>query len=422
MRGSRLGRLVLLVVLAAGTQGCWLQAGFGPERRGHNDLEAGVTTANVASLVPRWTASVDGPANEAVIDGDRAFVVSFREVAALSLTTGAKRWSVDACCDPGTPALAAGHLQLTHGCELVTFDLETGSAQFRAVGPEPPPPGFPVSCSGANVLAVGSRVIMPWLFSVPPIVGSPACPRGVGFWIEGPGISAVDLGAAPQDWEHSEVLSGCGFPPSISPFGPLSSDGAFALFSDGHIVKAIALDCNQTNCPLAWTVDVGAPVVGPAVALAGGDLAVATSDGRVSVVDATSHLVEWTADVGAPIAQPLAATAAAIFATGSDGSVAALPAGGCGAATCTADWTAALASPASARPSIGGDVLYVGSTDGTVTALPAAGCGAPTCDALWTGSTPSGITGAPAILAGTLVVGSSDGTVTAFGLPPGLGS
>lgn len=414
---SRVGRVAVLIVLAATASGCWLQAGWGPERRAHNDLETGVTAANVASLETRWTASVVGGVGEAVMSGDTAFVVSSRAVTAFAVTNGAQRWSTDACCVLGTPAIAGGHLQANAGCTLQTIDLGNGTSEFRTFGPEPPPSGFPSSCTGGAVLAVGSRVVLPWFFSVSPITGSPVCPRTEGFWIEGPGISAIDLGPAPQDWGHDETQSGCGFPPPIAPFGPLSSDGTFVLFPRSQTLSAVALDCNQANCPVAWSLDVGAAVVGPAVALAGGHLAVATSDGRVSVVDGTSHQVDWTADVGAPIAQPLAATSTEIFATGSDGTVAAFPAGGCGAETCAADWTATLASPASARPSIAADVLYVGSADGSVTALPAAGCGAPTCDSLWTGSTGSEITGAPAIPAGTIVVGSSDGTVTAFALP-----
>lgn len=408
--------LALPVLLAV--QGCWLQTGWGPERRGFNDLETGVTAANVADLEVRWTAQVAGEAHEALIDRGAAFVRGDGELVALRLDDGTERWA-EPVVEAAGGAIAEGRLRLPVGCSVRSFDLDTGASEVAGVGPEPPE-GFRWSCESGDVVAVGSRAIVPWLFAVPPIPASPICRLGI--WTYGPGITALDAATMTEDWQHAEVSSGCStggpFPPSSpAPYGPVSADATFALVPQGTMLHGVALDCAEAACPVAWSVDLGARAVGPAVALETGDLAVPVADGRIVVVGGTSHQVAWVADTGAALAQPLAADATTIFAVAEDGSLMAFPAGGCGAETCEADWTAGLSSPASARPSIAGDVVYVGSADGTVAAFPAAGCGAATCDAAWSGSTPSEVTGAPAIFSGTVVVGSSDGTVTAFALP-----
>jgi outer membrane protein assembly factor BamB len=414
----RVGRAALLLALLV-AQGCWLQTGWGAQRRAYNDLETEVTADNVADLDVRWTAQVGGAAHEALLHRDQVFVTADNEVAALRSSTGAEIWS-ESVGDPAGAAVVQDRLWVPLGCQLGAFDLATGDATFVRHGEEPPE-GFQWSCVDGDALAVGSRVFVPWLFSVPPIPASPICRLGI--WTYGPGISSVDTGTSSAEWERSQISSGClsgpppgcCFPPSGVPsYGDVSYDGTSVVIPRDQTLYALPADCPEGTCTFAWTVDVGGRIVGPAVALVSGDLAVPISDGRVVVVDGETHQISWTAQVDAPLAQPLAADASTIFAAASDGTVAAFPTDGCGAATCAAGWTASLSSPASARPSVAGDVLYVGSADGTVTALSAAGCGASTCDALWTGTTPAEVTGAPAIFAGTVVVGSSDGTVTAL--------
>src|SRR5262245_33344915 len=126
------------------------------------------------------------------------------------------------------------------------------------------------------------------------------------------------------------------------------------------------------------------------------------------------HAVEWTATVGPRLFFPPAATSTSIYAVSNDAAatstvVAALPAGGCGAATGIPTWTSSMLSNPSGRASIGGDVLYV--THGrTVSALSAAGCGAATCAPLWDGltATSSSASSPPVIENGELLVGNKD--------------
>ena len=48
--GRRWRRALLPVAATVALGGCWLQPGFDPHRSGHNDLEVGLTEANVATL------------------------------------------------------------------------------------------------------------------------------------------------------------------------------------------------------------------------------------------------------------------------------------------------------------------------------------------------------------------------------------
>jgi hypothetical protein len=429
MGGSRILRVAGLLVLAAAASGCWLQVGSGPGRQGFSALETEVTAANVAGLETSWTGSVDGAAGEAVIFQGRAFVPDGGNLTAFLLASGAEQWS--GCCGGSTPAVVGGQLRVaTPGadrCRMISIAPATGATTDLApFGPELP--GFAGGCGPTEVLGVGSQAVAPWSVFVGPVPGGPPgpCNRGESFVLVGPGISSVDTGTAAV-WDHDESEGLClaaGELPPFSTIGPISSDGTSVFFTEGLTLSALPVACTAAGCPVAWSLDLapfvaeGSTIAGPPVALEGGDIALASSDGQVLVVDGASHSVAWTANVGAALEQPLAASPTTIFAASPNGTVSALPAGGCGTATCGAQWTATLSSPASARPSIGGDVLYVGSADGTVTALPAGGCGgSSTCTTLWTGTTPAQVTGAPAIFSGTVVVGSLDGTVTAFALP-----
>jgi outer membrane protein assembly factor BamB len=73
----------------------------------------------------------------------------------------------------------------------------------------------------------------------------------------------------------------------------------------------------------------------------------------------------------------------------------ALPANGCGAATCDPLWTAKLANGAFTTPAVAGGLVFISSTGsldnglGTLYAFKAAGCGRPTCRPVWTASVPN---------------------------------
>jgi outer membrane protein assembly factor BamB len=411
------------LLLAALAPGCWFQAGEGPARRADGGASP-VTPATVAGLEVAWTATVGPLPAEAVVDPGAVYVASQGTLAAFDLTTGAERWSYgDAVAD--TPALVGGRLHVGYNCTLVSIDPATGAASHSA---SYDPIGFGVpNCLGGDTLGVDGRVVVPWETGFSIGGAYPACNRGDTLVESGPGFAAFEPGAAGepavQVAGRNDLVRRCLAPGQPDTgyhvtAGPLSADAAFLLVPQGRRLHGVARGCAEAQCPAAWTVDVGAEVVGPAVALANGDLAVPTASAGVVVLDGTTHTVAWTGTLPAPLAQPLAASRTTIVAATTDGTVAALPAGGCGAPTCGPAWTAALPAPASARPSLAGGVAWVGGDDGTLTALPADGCGAATCDPLWSTALPAEVTGAPVVSAGTVVVSTADGTVTALRLPP----
>jgi hypothetical protein len=258
------------------------------------------------------------------------------------------------------------------------------------------------------------------------VPGGPFCPPGVDYIISAVHMSVIDTTGSGQGWVLSQDSSGCGPSPALPPYQPASQSGDLVLVAQGTVVTAyplVACTIGQPCPTAAWSVDAGGPLVGPPVVLSSGDVAVGRADGQVVVIDGATHAVEWTASVGPRLFDGLAATPTSIYAVSNDNAAtmtiaSALPAGGCGSATCTPTWTSTLLSNPSGRPSVGGDVLYV--THGRlVSALPAAGCGATSCTPLWEGTatTTQSISSPPVIDNGELLVGNLNGTVAAFSLP-----
>jgi PQQ-like domain len=440
------GRGVLAAAaLAVSASGCWLQAGFVAGKTANNDLETRVTSANVAQLAPDWTASVGGPtAAEPLVDGGTVYVRSAGRVSSFGLGTGAPRWSVAAGTatdaaggSAAVPALVGGSLWVPttgQACGLVQIDPADGTTVGVQSYDGVPPGTFPPTairvalCRTGDALAAGSRIAVPStsLAQIGPTPGNP-CPGGADLFIATARVSVFDTSPPSRRWVLASDASGCGSPPPApTTFQPASLSGDLLLVAQGSVVSAYPVaGCFGLPCAAAWSVSAGGQVVGAPVVLSSGDVAVGRADGQVAVIDGTTHAVEWTATVGPRLIFPLAATPTSIFAVSNDSAattmiVSALPAGGCGSATCTPTWTwtGSLLSNPSGRASIGGDVLYV--THGRlVTALPAAGCGAASCAPLWQGttSTSSSAISPPVIDSGELLVGNRDGTVAAFALP-----
>lgn len=415
---ARLGRALGLVTLLV-TQACWLQAGGGPQRTGFTGLETAVTSATVDELEVAWTASIGASTREALVSGSSTYVPTAGAVTALDVRDGTTRWSTSGLGATAAPAIVDGHLLVPAGgthCALSALDPGTGAVvDVRAFGPpDVGGSGGFSQCSTGAVVAAGGTAMMTWHY-----LGNSPSPGCVPDFVyqAGPGIVALDVDDLSLRWGHQETETGCGVPPTITPpYGAASAEGPdAALVATAQGVRSFG--CTTTGCPAPWSHPTGAEVVGPPVVVPSGDIAVALADGRVLVLDGTSHALEWTGQVGAAVGQALATDGSHIFAVSGTGDVVAFAADGCGAATCAPSWTATPPGPASVRPSIGADVLYVGSADGSVSAFDAAGCGATTCPPLWTGTTPAEITGAPVISAGRVIVGSSNGAVTAFALP-----
>jgi hypothetical protein len=417
-RGARLA-LVLAAVLVA--QGCWFQAGYDAKRAGSNGGETAVTAATVAGLAPAWTVTggVGGGLREPLVFGGTVYVRGNGSVVAVDTATGASRWAAS-IGGSAAPVLADNRLwvpETSNGCSLVPVDRGTGALGTRVTFGGPPLSGslgFSL-CIAGDAVSAGGRVATTWSYAGVTMAPHSGCPN---FQVaaNGSGLAAVNTASpATTEWTTGGLATSCTVTPPTPPpaFAQLSSDET-TLFSPGTTGFG---RCTLAGCGSGGSVPAGTTVVPVATVLATGDLAAAATDGRVLVLDPVTGAPRWTGTVGAPLAVPLAATSTTIFAAGTDGTVAAFPLAGCGAATCAPAWTATLPAAAADRPSVGADVLYVGGGDGTVTALPATGCGAATCTALWTGSVGAAVSAPPVIDGGALYVGTTSGTLTAFRLP-----
>ena len=303
------------------------------------------------------------------------------------------------------------------GCSLMPLDITTGALAGPSVQFGGPPLdgviGFSFCYSG-DAVTTGPHVVTTWSYFGVTLAPHSGCPNFQVF-ARGKGLAAVNTDApATTEWTTGGLATGC---PSVQPDPPppyaQSSSDDTRVFSPGTNGFS---RCLLAGCASPGSVDAGTPVVPVPTVLSTGDLAVAATDGRVLVLDPLTSAVRWTGTVGAPLSVPLAVTPTTIYAAAGDGRVAALPAAGCGAATCDPTWTATLPAPAADRPTVGADVLYVGGSDGTVTALPAAGCGAALCTALWTAAMDAPVAAPPVIASGTLYVATTGG-MTAFRLP-----
>lgn len=229
-----------------------------------------------------------------------------------------------------------------------------------------------------------------------------------------------DFGVFQVAWKRTAGLVG----PTSG--GGYAIAGDWILWSEGSGALGFGPNCQPHPAPVPefvgcapdWRTTLpGTPVGGPAKVGTDG-VAYADGTGTVTVLDVATGAVRWTGNIGAP---PAAGTALAVagdailVATG-DGRLVALPAAGCGAATCAPLWEAPVGGTPSEAPAAGGDVAYVGTTAGDIVAFAVDGCGAATCAPLATVATGSRITGGPIVHDGRLIAGTQDGRLLAFGV------
>jgi outer membrane protein assembly factor BamB len=416
--------------------GCWLQTASGPTRNAYNDLETTVTAANVNGLTVRWTGALGGKSgSEALVDRGSAYVRSDGRLTAFNLANGATRWSVPVGGSnnlPGgsasVPAIVDDALWVpTTGptCRLVEVDPATGATLGETIydGTVPGPNVSFASCQTGNALAVGTKIVVPSK-SATLITGAFQCPAGQGLYLVTSYINVIDVGSG-RSWDLGQSTSNCGSPnPDVPAYQPVSVTGDLLLVPSGQTVTAYPLaGCALSQpCPPTWSVDAGAAITSAPVVLPNGDIALSLDDGRVVVVDGSTHTVAWTATLNGSVFGRLAASGTAIYAvttnaTATSTALTALPLDGCGAPTCSPLWDTTFPSAFATRPSVGGNVVYV-AYGRTIAALPATGCGSAHCVPLWTGpATGLGNASIPVISDGVVLASTSDGTATAFAIP-----
>jgi outer membrane protein assembly factor BamB len=375
-----------------------VQPGFDAGRSHWNAGESTITAANVDDVAPLWAAAAAG--GPVATYGRLVYVQDGLVVTALDATTGAARWSVDLVAaglpaevvPDGPPVVAGGTLSVPWEWFLrggrSRIDAATGT--LVELGTADNGSAIAPAAVVADRLVPASAMVLGSSFLIQASMGFTYTPT---FWYTafsgpGPGTAFAIVGDRVA-WSFGTEATGFG--PACPAYPP-----------PGPGVPA------PPGCAPDWHTELGATPT--AVAALGPDrVAYTDATGTVTVLDVATGAVAWTAELGSATSDPVVA-GSTLF-VGAGGQLAAFPATGCGAATCSPAWTA----PGGAAIA-GGDVVYT-SSGGDVLAYPAAGCGAATCAPLVTLSV-EGTEVAPAIVdGGRLFAVTSDGRTVAFGLP-----
>jgi len=425
INGRRSGRpraLAVVVALAAGLSGCWLQPGWGPSRSGHNPFEDELTVGNVATLSEAWSVTVgDGAVRDPAVSTDGVHTVAGRFVQTNGLSDGAARWS-DEVLPPdepgrpghvGAPSVRDGQVLVPTslygstdmGLEpdygIFAYDAASGGDgdRIRTIGSDDS-----VTVTG-DVLVTTDRFLYEF--------ESGAEPVPVIY------VSAEDLGDPSRSWSTVIRLEP-GDERTASPAAVGRNRIVYSFDRDVEAFPRAHPTCDGEEpyvCFPEWTRGLAGEATPPVVSDDGMTVYVADTGGRVWALDAAYGDVRWTAALGGP-AVPRFRVAPTVgggrlYAPASDGRIYVFDADGCGGTTCQPRWAASTAGPVTKQAILAGGVLYVAS-GGTIDAYDAAGCGAVVCAPLWTGFAGGSITGGPVVAFGTLLAGRADGRLVAF--------
>jgi hypothetical protein len=416
------------VTLALAASGCWPMPGQNPDRTGYNPIEAAITPATVSNLELRWRADL-------------------------------------AVTPPYSPVMSPGGVHVAGRCVLHTLDPSSGATRWTAALLDPPE----LPCGTATQPVVVDTPAGPRIVGSVSYVTSPigeAQPQGGLFDPAGERLAALDYAGA-QTARGSQVVFAhdnhnqsnpgtflavveVGPGPRLvrqfrvdlredvtATLGPLEDHKVFQAGSGpmatgpentsrGQAVRAYSTTEPHTGCAVDWLPDMTQPVecplwvtptdgkpTAPVIGDEGATLYAGTDAGTLYALDASTGAVRWTASLGSAVGTP-ALAGGTLYVQTAAGRLVALPAGGCGAPTCTPAWEAATGG-GTTQPAVAGGVVITTSSQGLVQAFDAAGCSAPTCPPLWEDN--SGLAGmsAPAVSGGQVYV-TADGAVLAYGL------
>jgi outer membrane protein assembly factor BamB len=391
------------VAATVALSGCWLQPGFDPHRSGHNDLEAGLTEANVATLTEAWSVTVGaGPVDAPVVSRFGVHASSDTFLASYRLSDGAESWRVDVSPAeglpgyPDSPRVRGDELRVPisvpfrAASHTFAFDARTGASVAGAT-----PYGL-VTVDDDTLIGTERRII------------------GTGFIVDF--LHSTNLTDPSQSWDV--VYDGGNHESAVSDQWIVTVDdvavvGAFPR--SGPNPELCVPEGGWVLCGPAWQRTLGGGTTAPVVADDGRTVYVGDSAGTIWALDIADGSVRWSAGLGAGVLATPTVGDGTLFVSTADGRLSAFDADGCGGATCAPSWTTAATGAAiRQQAALAGGVVYVASEDGSIRAFDASGCGAAVCDPLWQTSTGSHITGAPAVARGHLVVGTQDGRLIAY--------
>jgi len=418
VNARRLRALAPAVLAALASTACWPVPGQNSDRTAHNPFESAITTATVGDLTPVWDVPGRG---SPVLSGSGVILAWDVTVRRLDQATGATVWSTE-LPDVAPPFSTAGDAFVAGGRVLVGYgagnlggtlwDGATLDPVTGAVDDSPPFSGFIESVRGTQVLTAvasfGSGAGGVYSFSIDDLATGENVGGGYFGYSEFGGLSyGFTLGSA------AAYQSGDG------PIGP----DAGGSWTQGPAVRAFPLSPGVTCGPptiqfacATWTTEVGgqptAPVIGPGESL----VHVGTDAGDLVALDAATGAVVWTTPVGAAVSGPPALAGGVLYAGTDGGTLVAVD-----AVTGAVLWSASVGSGAGVavrgQPAVAGSgvgaVVLVGTADQLV-ALPAAGCGAATCAPLWAGTVTGGVTSSPVVSGGRVLVTTGAGRLVAF--------
>lgn len=392
----------LLAAPAAAGAATWPQPGFSATHQSYNGFETVITAANVATLAERWRTSSMGGTTD--------------------------------------PVVADGRLLLTTGGNAVALSTDDGHELWRTE------PEFPENCSyGVHVLRSSST----WLVNFHCIFGSAVRSIAVATGVasnEQPRFHSIYMNLAVRGGDLFSLgyYFGSGGPLMVSVegydglvyFGDLASltlrgptllgDHVFVAIRDLASPTASLLAFDRNACPdpmpilelcmPVWETTIAAHPTTP-VGFRGDRVAIASTDGWLSVFDAASGDLQWSSEAPVTVEHAPAITSEHIYLARRHGVIRVFAAGGCGAATCSGLFRMKVGARITAQPVVAGDVVYAGTRDGRVVAFAADGCGERVCDPLWSVDLGGGaITRGPIVVDGQVYAGAANGDLVAFGL------
>ena len=412
-----------LAILAVGllASGCdWNQFGFDPGGSRFNNTESIISTANVSTLVQRFSAPTGAAiffSSPAIAHGV-AYIGSENDTFyAFNASSGTLLWTANTTnIVDSSPAVADGVVYVSDGNgNLYAFDA-AGNTNCS---------GTPKTCSPLWTSSLGG--------------GSPVVSGGGVVYVTGAsGLSAINAASGATIWN---------VPTNGTLSDPVVANGVvYVGFSvlNGHIPVADVLAYDATSGALLWTgaVHPGDLNYPPAPAVAGGVVYVGAQydASPLSAFDAAGNTncsgtpktcsPLWTSGTFTVTTPP--AIAKGVVYGSAEGDLVAFDAAGstnCSGTprTCSPLWEGTYGgnnTPLGDAPTVANGVVFVGAENDNLFAFDAAGnigCSAPpkTCNPLWTATTGGSLanSSSPAIANGLVYEGSSDHNLYAYGLP-----
>jgi outer membrane protein assembly factor BamB len=433
---------LLIATLPAGAQvgtADWPEFRSDAINSGTNPAETTITTANVASLTQRWTATTGAGiySSPSVVDGVLYVGSTDHKFYAFDAAGVTNCSGTPTSCAPlwtattgggiySSPAVAAGIVYVgSDDGNLYAFDA-AGVTNCS---------GSPKTCAPLWTATTSGG------FSSPTVVG------GVVY------VGGRDPGKL-FAFDAAGVTNCSGTPKVCAPLWESAQTGREIYSSPAVVGGVVYIGANDSNlyafdaagvtncsgtpkvCAPLWTGPTGEGIFS-SPAVVGGVVYVGADDNKLYAFDAAgvtncsgtpkTCAPLWTAPTAGIVQSSPAVAGGVVYVGSSSNRFYAFDAAGvtnCSGTpkTCAPLWTATTGGSVYSSPAVAGGVVYVGASDNNLYAFDAAGAlncsGTPkTCTPLWTASTGFFVDSSPAVVNGMVYVGSEDTKLYAFGLP-----